>query len=276
MILKSASEPIEEVVESEVPAGPEGEAVAHDVTETRTVEGTLPPRKSRRQRQIDKATAPLLEKIKQLETGQPQRAAQAPEAAQPPEAAAVRPKPKRADFDNDEAFEDALVKWGNEKFAADKAREDAQAAQRQHCERNLRNYATQVKEAKEKYPDWDEVVNQEIFIGQGVQVAVLELENGADVIYYLGRHPAYAEKLGQMSQPSAVMEVGRLSARLLTGASTNGEGYEYRRPRPRVPAPVRTVNTGGSSAALTFAEIAARPPYPGKAKDLKRAEAAER
>ncbi len=262
MILKSASEPIEEVVQPEVPA--EGEAVTHDGMET------LPPRKSRKERAIERATAPLLEKIKQLETGAGTvRPAQA-------EAVEARPKPKRADFANDEAFEDALVKWGNEKFAADKAFEDAQAAQRQHCERNLRNYAAQVKEAKEKYPDWDEVVNQEIHIGAGVQIAVLELENGADVVYYLGRHPAYAEKLGQMSQPAAVMEVGRLSARLLTGASSGGEGYEYRRPKPKVPAPVRTVSTAGSSVGLTSAEIAAKPNYPGKARDFKNALAAER
>jgi hypothetical protein len=273
MVLESG-EPIE-VVKPAVPvpgveanAAPEGEAVTHDGTEA------LPPRKSRRERAVERATAPLLERIKQLEAGQPQRAAQA-EAVAPP-AVAAQPKPKRADFADDEAFEDALVKWGNEKFAAEKAFKDAQAAVRQHCERNLRNYAAQVKEAQEKYPDWDELKekfdNEDIFIGNGVQMAILELENGADVIYHLMRHPDYAEKLGRMSQPSAVMEVGRLSARLLTGASSSGEGYEYRRPKARVPAPVRTVSTGGTSEPLTFAELAARPNYPGKWKDLKHAQ----
>lgn len=259
----SASEPIEEA-NSEVLAGVvEGEPDAGA--------GALPrPKLSRRERAVERATAPLLERIKQLE------AAQSPKAAQT-EPVAARPKPKRADFADDEAFEDALVLWGNEKFAAEgrqAAQQRYEAAQRQHLESNLKSYAAQVKEAKETYPDWDETVNQDVFIGTGVQLAVLELENGADVIYYLGRHPDYAAKLGQMSQPSAVMEVGRLSARLKIGVA-NGEG-EYRRPKPKIPAPVRTVSTGGSSAAQTFAEIAAKPNYPGKARDLKIAAAAER
>jgi hypothetical protein len=221
-----------------------------------------PPRKvSRRERAIERATAPLREKIKQLESGRPPQAAQT-------EAVAAQPKPQRAEFANDEAYEDALVKWGNAKFAADKAIEDAQAAQRQHLERNLQNYGAQTKEAKTRYKDWDEVVDQDIFIGRDAQLAILELENGAEVIYWLGKHPVAAEKLGKLNPVSAIMEVGRLSASL--GAAF-GEGYESRRPRPRVPAPVRTVSTAGTSGGQTFAEIAARPNYPGKAKDLKRA-----
>src|SRR6267378_5535540 len=164
-------------------AGPEGEGTHGE---------TLPARKSRKERAIERATAPLLEKIKQLETGAGTvRPAQA-------EAVAARPKPQRADFANDEAYEDSLVKWGNAKFAADKALEDAHVAERRYYEQNLQNYAAQTKEAKVKYKDWDKVVDQDIFIGRDAQLAILELENGADVIYYLGKHPDYAAKLGEM------------------------------------------------------------------------------
>src|SRR5712664_1524702 len=111
-------------LEGEQPSSPMG-----DNGEEVVAEGNQPAsvaRKSRRDRAVERATAPLLEKIKQLEAERPaQRAAQA-------EAVAARPKPKRADFAEDEAFEDALVEWGNEKFAAEKATKDAQAAQRQH------------------------------------------------------------------------------------------------------------------------------------------------
>jgi len=143
----------------------------------------------------------------------------------------------------------------------------AHVAERRYYEQNLRNYGQQAQEAKEKYKDWDKVVNQEIFIGRDAQLAILELENGAEVIYYLGKHPDYAAKLGEMRPVAAIRAVERLSVSM--GA---GGGEESRRSRPRVPAPVRTVNTAGSSEGASFAEIAARPNYPGKAKDLKRAE----
>ena len=230
LILKSASfepggdeareENLESVLENaglevvEPVAGPEGEAAAHAEA--------LPPKKSRKERAIEKATAPLLERIKHLEAGRPQEAQTETEAAQ--------------------------------------------AAQRQHLERNLQSYAAQVKEAKNRHEDWDRVVNQDIFIGPDSQLAILEQENAAELIYHLGRNPVKAAELGELNRRSpvaAIAEVGRLSARL------SGEG----RHRPRVPAPVRTVSTAGSSATLSFAEIAARPNYPGKARDLKRAQA---
>jgi hypothetical protein len=247
-----------DVVEPEAP-GSEGDSAALAGQQP-------PPRKvSRRERAIEKATAPLRERIAQLEAGQPQRAVQAEAVPN----LSARPKPQRVDFASNESYEDALLTWGTQKALNEKALQDAQAAQRQHLERNLQHYAAQVKEAKGRYEDWDEVVGQDIYIGKEVQLAILEnRENAAQVIYYLGRNPSYAAKLGEMSPLSAVMEVGRLSARLKTGAA----GGEARpRPRPRVPAPVRTVSTAGTAESPTFAEIAARPNYAGKAKDLKRA-----
>lgn len=232
------------------------------------------PRKSRKTRAIERATAYLRRENEELKRKLESAGALPKEKeAEPPK---EKQRPKRADFADDEAYEDALLAWGAEKAVADKALKDAEAANKERFEKNIQNYAAQVEEAKDRYDDWDEVVNQDIFIGKEVQLSILELENAAETIYYLGRHPAYAAKLGEMQPLSAVMEVGRLSQKLLTGAPATGEanGEEKTRLKPKVPAPVRTVNTGGSSGSPTFAEIAAKPNYPGKAKDLRRAAAA--
>ena len=244
-------------------------------------EAPPPPRKSRKTRAIERATAELKRENEEL-----RKKLEAQGTAPPKEAAKEAPKettrPKRSDFAQDEAgaqaYEDALLAWGVQKALTDKALKDAQTADQQRFEANIQNYAVQVEEAKEAHDDWDDVVNQDIFIGKEVQLAILEQENGAEVIYYLGRHPAYAAKLGEMSPLSAVMEVGRLSARLNTGAAAPAEANDEDKPKPKpkVPAPVRTVNTGGSSANPTFADIAARPNYPGKAKDLRAVQAAGR
>ena len=92
------------------------------------------------------------------------------------------------------------------------------------------------------------------------------------MIYYLGRHPVAAAKLGEMSPVSAIMEVGRLATRLKTGTPAPGEtNGGSSRPKPHIPAPVTHVNKAATTSALTFAEIAAKPAYAGKAKDLRRA-----
>jgi hypothetical protein len=230
----------------------------------------LAPKKSRRERAVERATANLKTENEDL-----RKRLEVLEAKNAPPKEV--PKPKRLDFAQDEEgeqkYEDELIAWGVEKAKKESAVKDAEDANKARFEQNIQNYAAQVEEAKDEHPDWDEVVNKDIFIGREVQLAILEQENGAEVIYHLGRHPAYAAKLGEMSPLSAVMEVGRLSARLTTGASAHDEanGGSSSKPKPKVPAPVRTVSTAGSSAALTFAEIAAKPNYPGKAKDLRRA-----
>jgi hypothetical protein len=247
-------------------------------TEEGEEEEVAPPRKSRKTRAIERATADLKRENEELR----KKLEALPTTAKVEEAPKEAQRPKRADFEQgdegQQKYEDALIAWGLDKGIKDKAIKDAQAADQARFQTNLQSYKAQVEEAKENYEDWDDVVNQDIHIGQEVQLAILEQENGAEVVYYLGRHPAYAEKLGKMSPLSAVMEAGRLSARLKAGAPAPGEanGEEPTKPKPKVPAPVRTVSTAGSSAALTFAEIAAKPSYPGKARDLRAAQAAER
>lgn len=280
-----SGEPTDEVVKPEVPAVAEGETATQTVEGTRHASNgnghveTLPPRKSRKERAIERATADLRRENEELRRQVGAGKTTAPKDETPNET----PKPKRADFAQDEAgqeaFEDALVAWGNEKFAVEQALSSAQIAEQRHLERNLKNYAAQLEEAKEAHDDWDELEEKfkanDVFIGHATQIAILEMANGPEITYHLMRNPEKAAELGRMSQGAAFAEVVRLSDRLKTGEpahnGSGGEEYEYRRPRPKVPAPVRTVSTGGPSGNPTFAEIAARPNYPGKARDLKRA-----
>lgn len=247
---------------------------AKEVEEEEKPKAAVPPKKSRRERAVERATAKLQEENAEL-----RKKLEAKGKTEEPAKEAV--KPKRADFGDDEAgeqkYEDALIAWGVEKATKEKTVKDAEDAETARLRQNLVNYATQIEEAKEEHEDWDELfaelAKNDIRIGNAAQNMIFELENGAEVSYYLARHPATARKLGEISELSAVAEVVRLSERLKTGASAHSEANEEKvaKPKPKVPAPVRTVNTAGSSTALTFAEIAQKPNYPGKARDLRRA-----
>jgi hypothetical protein len=176
------------------------------------------------------------------------------------------PRPKRADFTTDEEYEDALVAWGTAKAIADQAAKDAQKEENERLGQNLQNYRAQVEEFKEEHDDWDEVVNQDIPMHVGVQLAIMEQENGAEVVYYLGRHPEYAKKLAEMTPLSAVMEVGRLSARLTAGSGSPGSGAGHgdtTKNKSRVPPPVRPVSTAATSSTLTSRDAAAKRDYKG-------------
>lgn len=170
------------------------------------------------------------------------------------------PRPKRADFDTDEKYEDALLAWGTEKALAEKSTKDAQRSQQEYATQIEKDYKERLAAFKETVEDADEVLNQDIPVDPAVQWAMKEEANGPEMAYYLGRHPEYAKKLYEMSPHSAVKEVGRLSDRLLKAASGSpapGSGRgDSTKTKPRVPAPVRPVNTSATASTLTSADAA--------------------
>lgn len=227
-------------------------------------EQEAPRRPSRVQRKIERATRELREKLEKanerlaaLERGGGGNGADAGRAA------ALRPE--RTAFASDAEYEDALLAWGVEKAIAERSAKEAANAQTEWLRQNAENYAVQVEEAKDQHEDWQEVMekNKSLPIHEGVFLAIHEQENGAEVSYYLAKHPEYTKRLAEMSPISAIMEVGRLSTRLKTGAPAGGaaNGGNPPKPRPRIPAPMQPVSSAASTAALGSKEAAEKRDY---------------
>lgn len=245
---------------------------AKDEEEEEGEEEEKPKKTSRTQRKIERATRELKTQNDDLRKRLEALEGKKPEVKAEPE----NKRPARADFAagdaGQEQYEDALVKWGAEKTLTEKKAKETADEESDRLKENVTSYLAQVELAKEKYEDWDDVVNQDIPMHKGVQLAVMEdRENAAEVIYYLGKHPAYTKKLAEMTPLSAVMEVGRLSTRLKTGAPKTGaaNGGEKQKTKPKVPPPVRPVNTAATSSTLTSRDAAVK-------KDFKAFEAAQR
>lgn len=236
---------------------------------------------SRKQRAIDKATRELkeenrklAERVQALEGGR--KPAEARAVAQAVEKIEV---PQREKFKTDAEFEEAMFDY---RYQVRRAKEAASAAQERitaQLKENLESYQSSVADFKAEHDDWDEVVNQSIPIHESVFLAVMELENGPQVTYYLGKHPDFARELAEMTPLSAAMEVGRLSTRLKTGApdpqngrpGAAGNGAKPK-PKTRLPEPVTPVRTAATSSTLTSAEAARKRDYRG----FKRAQRAGR
>ncbi len=224
---------------------------------------------TRRQRAIDRATRELQEKNRKLED----RLA----ALEGKKAAVEEPKikaPERKDFNTDAEFDEALFDYRYKLRRAKEGTEQAVERQQAQLKENFENYQSAVAEFKEEHDDWDEVVNQDLPMHDSVYLAVLELENGPEVTYYLGQHPDYARRLAEMSPLSAAMEVGRLSTRLKTGAPEPGAAGngQKQKPRTQLPAPVIPVRPAASASTLTSAEAAKKRDY----KSFKKAQRAGR
>jgi hypothetical protein len=214
---------------------------------------------TRKQRAIDKATRDLRDQNRRLE----ERLA-ALEGKKPAAEVEARIQiPDRAKFKSDADYEEAMFDYRYQVRRAKELQQQTQNATAAQLKENLENYQSAVADFKDEHDDWDDVVNQAIPIHESVYLAVMELENGPDVTYYLGKHPDYARRLAEMSPLSAAMEVGRLSSRLKTGApdpSAAGNGAT-RKPKTRLPEPVKPVSTAATSSTLTSAEAAKKRDY---------------
>jgi hypothetical protein len=226
---------------------------------------------TRKQRAIEKATKDLRTELQKA--NERIAALEGKGGKRESELVLVAPEvPKREKFKSDAEFEEAMFDYRYQLRRAREGAQEAVKAQEARLKQNFTNYQSGVADFKEEHDDWEDVVNSETPINESTYLSVIELgEDGPAVTYYLGKHPDYARKLAEMSPHSAAMEVGRLSARLKTGASdANAAGNgATRKPKTRIPEPVKPVSTAATSSTLTSAEAA-------KKRDFRAFKAAQR
>lgn len=164
--------------------------------------------------------------------------ATAPDTA--PEAAA---KPTSDQFDDYDAYIEALTDWKVDTKTRDVAVKATQNAESMHRQASWddRQVATMAI-----LPDYKQVVgSSEVQILGHVQDAVMESERGPELAYHLAKNPAFADQLNDMSPARAALELGRLEASLDTSVA---------RQASRAPAPI-TPLTGGGTTKVDLSKV---------------------
>lgn len=150
-------------------------------------------------------------------------------------ASAAPAEPKQEDFDSFEEFDEARLRWREdrlaEKIRADlektladqrKADEDARtaAARKAAEDRAQAAYVERMTQAKAKYPDMDEVLaqNQDVPTNPAIDEVIAFSQDGPDILYYLATHPDECEKLSRMPDGPTRFALGQLAAGLRTGS----------------------------------------------------------
>lgn len=127
--------------------------------------------------------------------------------------------PKLADFDYDnEKFSEALTEWT--KRTIEKATSTPAAAEAEAADKKLRDtYNERVEQAREKYPDYDDVVNDPANVFTDFMAdQIMESDVGPDMAYYLAEHRDEAMKIAGMTEIQAAKELGKIEARLSAAA----------------------------------------------------------
>lgn len=168
------------------------------------------------------------------------KAAQSPQEKSPE-------KPARADFNDDDAYIEALTDYkasqAAEKAVAKVSQAQAENAQAQAARTVAQTYAERAKAFEAATADFNDVMQaaDQIRVSAAARDAILESDLGPQLAYHLAKHPDIAEKLGSMSPLAQVRELGRIEERLTTTKPTVATS--------KAPAPITpTRGTGGQFA----------------------------
>ena len=156
----------------------------------------------------------LLRKLKI--NGQPAAKSKAP---------AATPRPKMEDFEDEDAFLDALIDWRSEKKIETRMAERDQTQTRKAGEDNRRRQAVeaateldrQFQVGREAHEDYDEVLEAADDIEWSDRHAYAMMLTGVagDIAYDLGKNPEAAAKLAKITNPAKIsMELGKIQARI--------------------------------------------------------------
>lgn len=254
--------PPEEEVKTETEETPVKEEVESEPATEAKTEGEETPGKPKGkggfQRRIDKLTKrnyQLEEELEsqkerterllaQLETG---AKVQAPTSTDDPE-----PQLRQFEGKSYEDYVKALARWTARQENKSQAQVEAKKSEEARTQEVFKSYNQRLSEARGRYEDYDEVVGQDISIPQSAKVAIIELENGPDIAYYLGQHPEVCEDLLELSDVQAVAHIGAISSAL---RPAEGEKESPKTVGTLAPPPIKPVAGASTKSTVPLDEL---------------------
>lgn len=138
-----------------------------------------------------------------------------PQQQSAPEAPA---KPKPDQFATTEEYVGALARFEAEQIyqerMAKEAAERREAQQRERTQQIATTYQQRVRQATERYPDYEEVAHApDVYFTNAMAATIQESEKGPDIAYFLAKNPAEFEKIAKLSPFLQAKELGKLEAK---------------------------------------------------------------
>lgn len=156
------------------------------------------------------------------------------------------PEPKPEQFTTTEDYVKAVAKHAVAEDKSQNAVTQQQNVQQSRQSEINAQYSEVLSRGEEKYEDFDAamyVVSQLPIpdeTGVALKEAIAESENGDELLYYLGKHKAEALQLAKLSPYRALVELGKIGAKL-TPASTPSKKTSS------APAPISPVTPSSGS-----------------------------
>ena len=192
-----------------------------------------------RQRRIERLTREN-EELKRLIAGREPVTPPHDKPSEPAQPVAAG-KPKLENFRTLEEYQEALTDWKLDERERTRKEADARTAQEEAARTEQERWTAKVKAARKAHDDYDDLIDTVVIpAGPGVlaaRQAMLEDEHGAELLYHLAKHPKELERIAALSPASAVLAIGKLSAKFdIPATETNGKPRITGAPKPPPPS----------------------------------------
>jgi hypothetical protein len=152
-----------------------------------------------------------------------------------------QPAPKREAFENDEAYQQALL----DKKAEEKAKALLEQRERDKALATRREkFEAQAEELADRYPDFDAVArNPHLTINEAMAEFISESDVGAELAYALGKKPSLAADIAHMSPVQAARALAKLEAEIASKPKAQAS---------KAPDPINPVGNRGRATATAM------------------------
>jgi hypothetical protein len=149
--------------------------------------------------------------------------------------------PERNAFRDDDEFLQAQIDHLAEKKAAEKIAERERAKE---AEQRSESFMEKAEKASERYVDFQAVVgNPTLAINESMAEFIADSDLGPDVAYHLGKNPAKAAQIAQMSPVKAARELARIEAEIASKPKAKPSN---------APEPINPVGSRGKSTTSSL------------------------
>lgn len=151
----------------------------------------------------------------------------------------LRPESFGTQAEYEQAINDPRLKAAFEHWRNQERQQARQQAEQTEMQKALEVFAQKQEEAREVYPDFDEVIESAAStpVNPHVQRALVEADNSADLLFFFAKNPAELEKLNRLNPYVAALKIGKMDAK-------------FQRPTTKAsaaPKPIKPVTTAQSA-----------------------------
>jgi hypothetical protein len=155
-------------------------------------------------------------------------------------------KPKPDDFDTQEDFIEAVAEWKAEQKLQERDSKSRETQLKNEYQSKIQSFQKNAKALAKQIDDYEDVLEEvsDITLSLAVQDALLESDNGPELMYELAKNKSDFERINSLSPMQAMREIGRLEARLTSKKDSSKKEVST----TKAPPPANPVTAKAASA----------------------------